>query len=960
MGRHMDILVSLPHCSASVYDRVRPLGRGREFVASDPPGAQLGSGGGTVHMLLGGWRSSWEQTFDAYMNRAPKLVLHGSGESRRLPAYAPIGKPLVPVPVFRGLTPHAPDMTLLDLQVRSCSDLFRHASPHSVCMIACGDVLLRYSGWLPVYPDADVVIVGIPASAEEASRHGVMFCEPGAAGAMSFFLQKPDAVRVRKLAAAHPYFLDTGVWLLSRRALDVLFAKCGVPAGGRPEGGPAPFDLYGSFGPALGMKPERPDPEISALSCAVLPLPNGRFYHFGTNRSLLTSVRQLMNPADERRSFGDAPGAESVHTTVQNSVAELSRANAGKWVWIENSHVPSSWTLTDRHVLTGVPPNDWRISLPEGVCLDFAPVESRLCVRSYGFEDGGRGALCEAGTLWMGRPAGDWFAKRGLKFEQCGPDPTADIHTAALFPALPADGLSAEFVQWLVDENPGRSDVFARLWLEAPRYSALALLEKTDIATLSAMRRARAAELVARMTPAARAEAAAGMDLERTAEFYVANGLAPAERVAGLAPVPLARDRMFRSRLAALGGGADAEEHERGAFSALREAIVVTAKQSPVTPRRNVLEDQIVWGRSPVRLDIAGGWTDTPPYCMEKGGRVVNLAADLNGQPPIQVFARLSERPGIRLRSIDLGVDHDIADYGDLREYGRLGSGFGIARAALCLCGFSPDFHAGEQFKGLADQLRAEIGCGIEVSMLAAVPKGSGLGTSSILASTLLGTLSELLGLGWNSDDLFFRTLALEQMLTSGGGWQDQVGGVLPGVKLIESEPGLIQRPAARWLPENFFAEPAFADRILLYYTGLTRVAHNILGEIVRGIFLNSSSHMATIEEIGRNAAFAADALQKHDWDGFIESVRRSWRLNMELDPGTCPAEVAAILARVESRTSAVKLLGAGGGGYMLMLAPDAAAARAVREELTGAPPNPRARFVKLSLSRTGFQVTRS
>ena len=84
------------------------------------------------------------------------------------------------------------------------------------------------------------------------------------------------------------------------------------------------------------------------------------------------------------------------------------------------------------------------------------------------------------------------------------------------------------------------------------------------------------------------------------------------------------------------------EKFEANAFARLREMIVHEAQLSPARPRRKVLDDQIVWARSPVRLDLAGGWTDTPPYCIEYGGQVLNVAVDLNGQPPIQVFAKLS------------------------------------------------------------------------------------------------------------------------------------------------------------------------------------------------------------------------------------------------------------------------------------------------------------------------------
>ena len=91
-----------------------------------------------------------------------------------------------------------------------------------------------------------------------------------------------------------------------------------------------------------------------------------------------------------------------------------------------------------------------------------------------------------------------------------------------------------------------------------------------------------------------------------------------------------------------------------------------------------------------------------------------------------------------------------------------------------------------------------------------------------------------------------------------------------------------------------------------------------------------------------------------------FRSVRRSWELNQRLDSGTNPPGVQAIMAQVSDWLAGAKLLGAGGGGYLLMYAKDIEAARRVRESLTRQPPNAKARFVGLSLSTTGLQVTRS
>ena len=246
------------------------------------------------------------------------------------------------------------------------------------------------------------------------------------------------------------------------------------------------------------------------------------------------------------------------------------------------------------------------------------------------------------------------------------------------------------------------------------------------------------------------------------------------------------------------------------------------------------------------------------------------------------------------------------------------------------------------------------------MTLLSAVPKGSGLRTSSILAATVLGALGELGGLGWDRQALFQRTLVLEQLLTTGGGWQDQAGGLYRGVKLIETAPALTQRPVVRWLPEHLLEEGLRAGTVLLYYTGLTRLAKNILQEIVRGMFLNSRPHLDLLDEIRAHAGRTFSALQSGSWETLCAAVRHSWDLNRRLDVGTNPPAVAAILARVSDWLAAVKLPGAGGGGYLLFLAKDPAAAVRLRRELEDRPPNANARFVNATLSSTGFTLTKS
>ena len=390
----------------------------------------------------------------------------------------------------------------------------------------------------------------------------------------------------------------------------------------------------------------------------------------------------------------------------------------------------------------------------------------------------------------------------------------------------------------------------------------------------------------------------------------------------------------------------------------LESTILSPLAKERVVSEFSLTDDQVTWGRAPVRIDLAGGWTDTPPYCLEHGGSVLNMALNLNDQPPIQVFVRRTRDLSIKLHSIDLGTRENLSTYDEVSNYRNIGGGFSIAKAALALAGFHPRFN-GDSFSTLKAQLIKFDG-GIELSMLAALPKGSGMGTSSILAGVVLGVLSRFGNLRWNLDDIAGRVSAVEQMIGCGGGWQDQYGGLLQGAKLIQTQPSLKQLTSVRWLPSEFFTQPELQERSLLYFTGITRVAHDVLSNIVQGMAAHDPECLALLKQIGDNSIVCHDAIQKFDTIAFSRSVARSWTLNEQLNQNTNPVEIQTLLDRVTPYLSCFKLAGAGGGGFLYMIAQNAQKAKQLRRELINNPPNPLARFVGMSLSTHGLEVTTS
>lgn len=947
----MKKLLSLPPNLVQCFHEVEKAGREEWFCTSDPIGHKLGSGGGTAWLLQACKESETNEneSFSDWLSREKRILLHAGGQSRRLPAYAPSGKILTPVPVFRWKRGQRLTQNLLSLQLPLYEQIMERAPGSLRTLIASGDVYIRTDQPLQDIPDADVVCYGLWVDPSLAKNHGVFVSDRQTPEKLAFMLQKPSVEELGALMQQHLFLMDIGIWLLSDRAIELM-----VKRSHDKDGNLSFYDMYSEFGLALGDRPRLEDRELNELKVAILPLEGGSFYHYGTSREMISSTLAVQNIVTDQREIMHRKAKPHPAMFVQNAEVGIMLKAENSELWIENSCVGADWKLANRNIITGVPENRWALTLQEGMCIDVVPVgETDFAARPYGFNDAFKGSLSDIRVLYQGIPACEWLEKRGLRVEDI--EENHDLQAARLFPLCADVEQLGQVMRWMTTEpelEEGR-----QIWLAARKMSADELSAYANLYRLTAQREAFRIKNLQLLAKNYDRSVFYQVNLEEVAHEYADHHIelpdalpADAEKMIKIS------DAMFRARVEDL-KGKDGREYEEQAFGLMRKMLMGTAG-SKQQPRLSVYSDQIVWGRSPVRVDLAGGWTDTPPYSLMEGGNVVNLAVELNGQPPLQVYVKPCKEFHVVLRSIDLGAMEVVRTYGELSDFKKVGSPFSIPKAALTLAGFHPDFCV-EAYGSLERQLEA-FGAGIEITLLSAIPAGSGLGTSSILASTVLGAVNDFCGLGWDRYEVGNRTLILEQLLTTGGGWQDQYGGILQGVKLLQTQPGNCQQPLVRWLPEHLFTAPEYRKCHLLYYTGITRTAKNILAEIVKGMFQNETERLELLGRMKAHALDMYDAVQRSSFEEMGQLVRRSWMQNCRLDQGTNPVAVQAITSKIDDLCLGYKLPGAGGGGFLYMVAKDEEAAARIRKILQQEAVNDRARFVDMSLSLKGLEVSRS
>uniref|UniRef100_A0A8C7FLE2 L-fucose kinase n=1 Tax=Oncorhynchus kisutch TaxID=8019 RepID=A0A8C7FLE2_ONCKI len=335
----------------------------------------------------------------------------------------------------------------------------------------------------------------------------------------------------------------------------------------------------------------------------------------------------------------------------------------------------------------------------------------------------------------------------------------------------------------------------------------------------------------------------------------------------------------------------------------------------------------------PARLDLSGGWSDTPPIAFEHGGAVVNVAVKVDGRRPIGARARRIKEPRLLLVSSSGVQDDAIAmetvceRLEDLKDHCVPYAPAALLKA-VCVCSGLVTYPSRQS---LDEQLLQRWGGGVEIHTWSLLPHGSGLGTSSILAGAVLAAVYRCTGRTYDTDSLIHAVLHLEQMLTTGGGWQDQVGGLVGGVKVARSKACLPLRVEVERLPLSDDFLLSLQQHLLLVYTGKTRLARNLLQDTVRRWYSRVPSIVENAGQLVDNAEECARACSLPRLGACLE---RYWGQKKVMAPGCEPAAVRTMMDALRPLALGQTLAGAGGGGFLYLLTRQPQQGEAVRQVL--------------------------
>lgn len=309
--------------------------------------------------------------------------------------------------------------------------------------------------------------------------------------------------------------------------------------------------------------------------------------------------------------------------------------------------------------------------------------------------------------------------------------------------------------------------------------------------------------------------------------------------------------------------------------------------------QRKLETSLLIRSRAPLRVSFSGGGTDVPPYTEEYGGVVLSST--------IEKYAYCSLTP----------TDQEGIPVDSMGCTTGIGSGHLDAKS---LNGDADLVRAAMKRMEILDRLRVSTGSDC--------PPGSGMGSSSALVVAVIGCLRSWKAKAMEKKEIAEMAYLIERSdVGIPGGMQDQYAAAFGGFNLMKFEKtGVSVEPIS--LSKSVKNELEY--RLLLCSTGTTRPSGGILGRQIKSYREKNPKVMEALHEIKKLTLELHHELIHGRVEEFGELLGNEWELKKKIDPAISNDEVDRLYhTALDSGAIGGKLLGAGGGGYLLLFAED-------------------------------------
>lgn len=300
-----------------------------------------------------------------------------------------------------------------------------------------------------------------------------------------------------------------------------------------------------------------------------------------------------------------------------------------------------------------------------------------------------------------------------------------------------------------------------------------------------------------------------------------------------------------------------------------------------------------------MRLGLAGGGTDVPPYSDLYGGAVLN--ATINKYAYATITPRYDKK--IVFKSLDNGKYLEYDSTERLKIDGELNLLKGIYNRIV------QDF--------------TKEPLSFELSTIVDAPPGSGLGTSSTLVVTILGAFSEWLKLPLGEYDMARLAYEIERIdLKMAGGKQDQYAATFGGVNYMEFYNGekVVVNPLR--IRSEYLDELAY--NLVLFNTETSRLSSEIIARQSQNIADKDASSLDATHKLKIQAMMMKEAILRGELDKIGEILDYGWHNKKMLAPGITNDIIDQLYeTAIKNGASGGKISGAGGGGFILFYCPN-------------------------------------